>query len=355
MSIQLGLCSLNGLMIAAWKGVPGVDAISFVQYDSGNIDGTWALLGVLPGGSSVGPSLANRGGNTLFAAWKGPDRIGEGLNNLGLYFSQLTLPADVAYGQIPGDLTWSSPIAIPRATSHFGPALVAYGSFVVAAWAGTSADLEFSGEYPVWCMTATAAEGTGVVSSFSGPVTRIPGASSSFGVSLAISDFDSQIYAAWPVAGSNNKVELATGQIDLQGAIVWTMRGEIPGIQSSTGPSLSSTATTPDGNYGAMWAAWTDAMTGEVYCNSLDDLFGGVNPTPIRFASPGPAPTSSDRPTLAASPTGNSLFALWKGAGIDEQIYCATMTGDAPPWTEISPVAFSTGSDPVGFRKLPGL
>lgn len=362
MSVQLGLCSFNNLVVAAWKGPSDNDGLLYAQFidpvtDPASGELGWTNLGSIPGASSVGPSLAAANDQYpgdplsygLYAAWKGESWKVYNLADLRLFFSSLKVPVGTAGGASLPPIAWENQVQIPGALSFFGPSLAVVDAgnpgnpaTLVAVWAGAS-----NGTPPgesllteLWSMTASITESGGidVAAPFPGQAVAIPGpnAVSTVAISVTVDLDGTTLYAAWSKTATS-EVYYSTGTLSGSGNISWSTPVLIPGINSNTGVSLFAYDYEPNG----IWCGWADATTGALYFAALQALLDS-EPSGGQILVDGALTTTSYCPAFAVSQLNPEIiYVIWVGDG--GLIHFASSTGGA--WTKLPDVPGDTGPD----------
>lgn len=222
MGIQLGLCRFKELQIAVWKG--------------------------------------ERNDDRLYYALHRDSPVHSG------YQAVCRDDSDSAASE---PFSWLSQLKISGELSQYGPALAVLESgtnaTLVAVWAGRSN--QASPNY-LWSTAVPIKENihTGLVGAFPGEPREILGkkAISASGVSIATDDAGTTLYAAWTREGTT-KVYYATGTLDETGLVNWSEPKLVMGIASNTGVALFRHGFGGD----SIWAAWSDAFSGELYTADL--------------------------------------------------------------------------------------
>ena len=311
MGIWQGLCGSDSLY-AAWKGEVGDVRLFFSKLDGG----TWKGQGnVIPGNSSVGPSLAATDDGRIWAAWKG-----EG-NDQRLFYAFYITDTNSWSEQ-----AWPFPSGME---STVGPSLAANGFMVYAAWTGPNNDptlyfasLDTTSSSPTWQS----------LPGLPTPPSATPSAtSSSIGPALAI--IGDMLYAAW--TDLTGKIQYAWFNTFNGG---WVGQSDISGVSTSIGVSLASIRS-------ILYAACKGSGSHQnLSYASLDTSTAGA-----KFSTMEPIPShgSSIGPALAA--LGDMLYAMWTGSGDDPGLYYASLdtTQSKPAWSGFTPIGGNTGQDMV--------
>ncbi|MEW6438766.1 MAG: hypothetical protein AB1508_16530 [Pseudomonadota bacterium] len=143
------------------------------------------------------------------------------------------------------------------------------------------------------------------------PQQKIPGIGSSSGPSLAA--YGGKLFMAWKGAGNDDGIYLSSSA-DGKG---WASQQKIPGIGSSSGPSLAALGST-------LFMAWKGAGDDEgIYLSSSINgrVWPGQRKIPNIGSAAGPALTG----------LGDKLFMAWRGAGKDQGIYWSS-SRDGRSW-----------------------
>jgi hypothetical protein len=314
MGIQQGLCGYGGFLYAAWKGESGDDRLYCGQYDTNKK--TWDIVGppacLIPGNSSVGPSLATDG-TRLFAAWKGMN------GDDRLFFSLMGAPGCV----------WSWDFEISGAASAVGPGLAVLGDTLYAVWIDSSS----GGDESVLKYSAAPIRPGLAVSKtvFRGSRLQIPGAFGSVGPSLAASPDGTKLYAAWKGSFGSQSIWYSV----FTPSEGWGTPTDL-GVRSAYGPSIAAFGDD-------LWFAWGGVNDERIYVATL----AGLTANSQGIAIP-PAFTSSIGPAIAEC--NGKLYCMWKGAGGDQQIFLACFDGSE--WMSLGTVPGNTGQD-VSLDSVP--
>lgn len=154
------------------------------------------------------------------------------------------------------------------------------------------------------------------------PQQKIPGIGSSSGPSLAV--FARKLFMAWRGAGNDDGVYLSSSGDGKS----WAAQLKVPAIGSSAGPSLAAFAS-------KLFMAWKGAGDDDgIYLSSSVDGRGwsGQQKIPDIGSAAGPALTR----------LGDKLFMAWRGAGKDQGIYWSS-SRDGRSWAAQQKIS-GTGS-----------
>jgi hypothetical protein len=283
------LAVFNGVLYAAWKGVPGDNRMWWSKFDGTKWSPEQQGIG---NGTSNGPALAVFG-NNLYAAWKG-------------------VPGDNRMWWSRFDGTkWSPEQQGVGTGTTDGPSLAVFNNALYAAWKGVPGDnrmwwSKFDG-------TKWSPEQQGVGTGTS--------------ARPAIGVYNNTLYAVWKGVPNDNRMWWSK----FDGSSKWLPEQQHPG-NTSDAPTVAAFD-------GYLFAAWK-GVPGDT--RMWWSAFNGSWTAPV----PGVGVGTSTGPSL--TPYNNRLAAAWKGVPTDTRMFWSQFAlGATAPTASTSPVCAANPGDPV--------